>query len=169
MILDENTYESDLIDHEEINFDRVRNWVEEDNIEVVPYPNHNLIFDNSSGDTDHSSGFVARIKRTKTYDRFKSISTYDVNNLSFYNTHKTKVIDHKRNVKNGKINSKKMISKKVKIIKQVKRIKSNCSNILKNNKNVDRKFKRLKWGHTTSSKPVSNFLFRQKFSNCLFH
>lgn len=110
--------------------ERTKAWLDED-VEVVPYPKHEMNYENnSSGDTDHSVS-NARHKHKKTNKKHKTISNKDIQELekALSKTSQNKTSNKcktKRENKNKKKTSSTRISKKA------ARKKSSYNSLVKN-------------------------------------
>lgn len=153
--------------NEKTKLERTQAWLEED-LELVPYPNPDLNFDNdiSSGDTEHSTSLSRYYK--KTYKRYKpKKQCIELKCVVCKRSH-SKVFG-RESKKDKKVKEK---TSKTKVIKKVSRKKSSYNNLFKDNSNkyasVDYRHYKVKPRkkeyqslQPTASKPVSPNQFSQ--------
>ncbi|KAM3966666.1 hen1 methyltransferase [Aphomia sociella] len=68
------------LNREETTLQRTQAWVDDD-VEIVPYPNHDTVAIISSGDTDHSLSNLVRYRLKKSYKRQKIFNIKQINEL----------------------------------------------------------------------------------------
>ncbi|KAG6457074.1 hypothetical protein O3G_MSEX010095 [Manduca sexta] len=106
----------------DITLERTQSWIEEENIEVVPYPNHD--YGNTSDDSNNIIDKTFGNKYKNTSKRYRGCNK----NADFGVVPYKKVLQQKKS-QNGKNNKEKI--KSVKVIKKLTQKKSSYSSLLK--------------------------------------
>lgn len=148
---------------EKTKLERTQAWLEDD-LELVPYPNHDMNFDDiSSGDTEHSTSLSRYYK--KSYKRYKTKKQCIELKCVICKRSHSKCFQ-KDSKKNKKIKDN---TSKTKIIKKVSKKKSSYNSLFKDcsdkHVSVDYRHYRVKPRkkeyeslQPTASKPVSYFI-----------